>query len=170
MKTIKNIILLNVITVLFACQNNGHEEIDIYGKWWSYDISQAEYCEYNIDKDSIRNFSHSMGNSRPMEYKIDRDTLYYLNGKFIINMISKNQFALTIGDITDTLARLSDSIITFHTIDYKNDSIFNSFYTQFTERAHTNWIKYGYVTKKQLKESFMKENDIEEEIILINKK
>jgi len=170
MKTTKNIIILSTIVILFACQTNRPDNAEINGKWWSYNISETEYCEYDIDKDSIGSFSHYTGNFPRIDYNIDNDTLYYLNGKFIINMISKNQFSLTNGNATDTLTRLPDSIITFHTIDYHNDSVFDLFYIEFQKRAYDCWVKYGYVTEEELRNSFIEKKDIKEEIILMNKK
>ena len=85
-------------------------------------------------------------------------------------MISKNQISLIIRNRTDTLNRLPDSIITFHTIDYHNDSIFDLFYIGFQKRAHDCWVKYGYVTEEELRNSFIEKGDIKEEIILKNEK
>ncbi len=170
MKITKNIIALSTIVFLFACQMNRPDNAEIKGKWWSYNISEKEYREYDIDKDSIGGFSYNMGNFPRIDYSIDNKTLYYLNGKYIINMISKNQFSLTNGNITDTLTRLPDSIITFHSIDYRTDSVFDLFYIGFQKRAQDCLVKYGYVTEKELRNSIVEKKEIKEEIILMNKK
>ncbi len=170
MKITKNIIALSTIVFLFACQTNRPDNAEIKGKWWSYNVSEKEYREYDIDKDSIGGFSNYTGNFSRIGYSIDSDTLYYLNGKFIINMISKNQFSLTNENRTDTLTRLPDSIITFHSIDYRTDSVFDLFYIGFQKRAQDCFVKYGYATEKEHKTSMIEKKDIKEEIILMNKK
>ncbi len=155
---------------LSSCKTDKLEEIDIVGKWWSYDMSETEYIEYDIDMNSIGVFSQYGGNGFLLSYKISNDTLYFREGEFKVRMISENQFTITIRDKTDTLTRLPDSLTTFHTIKYKDDSIFNSYYTQFTDRAYDCWIKYGYVTEEELKNSFIEADEIEDKIIPINKK
>ena len=131
-----------------------NEGINIQGKWYSYDIEETEYCEYDINKESIGIFTHYYGNRGLQEYKIDQDTLYFLQVKFILRVISENQFTITIRGKTDTLTRLPDSIITFNMIDYKDDSIFDVFYDKFSKRAYNFWLTYGYITKEEYEEHF----------------
>jgi len=164
------IIVLIFLTSLFSCRPEKIENIDISGKWWSYNISETEYCEYDIDKDSLGRFSHYDGNSPPMVYRVEKDTLYYRDFKFKLDVISENQFTIALQNRTDTLTRLPDSINTFHTITYKDDSIFDTFYSQYTNRAHDCWIKYGYVTREELENSILKEGEIDEKIITENNK
>ena len=169
----KSRILISVFALLIvisSCHVNKNEDINIFGKWYGYNISETEYCEYDIDKESIGALSHYYGTVGLKKYRIIKDTLFYLEGEFTLKVISENQFTMTIRGETDTLTRLPDSVITFHTIDYHNDSIFNSFYEQFERRAYDSWIKYGYLTEKELEESIIKKGEIKEEIILINQK
>jgi hypothetical protein len=170
MRIIINILILISLAILYSCQSNKVEKIEIIGKWKGYNISENEYFECDIDKDTIGCFTHYSGNGGLREYKILKDTLFFRGEQFILKVISENQFSITNRGDTDTLTRLPDSVTTYHTITNRNDSIFNLFYKQFERRAYDSWIKYGYVTEEKLKESIINEGEIKEEIIMINEK
>ena len=161
MKTAIIISAFAFFIICSSCNENKPSEIKIIGKWWKYDIPEKEYNEFDIDEKSIGIFSHGMGNIGMTEYNIDGDTLYFREGKFNIKFISDNQFIMSINGHTDTLNRLSDSITTFNVIDHHNDSVFDIFYDRFQNRAYETWIKYGYVTREELENSFIEyeEND-----------
>jgi hypothetical protein len=170
MRKPRNIIAIISMTIFLSCQTNKVENVDISGKWWTYNISETEYCEFDIDKNTIGEFCLYGGNSPSSEYKIDKDTLHFLDQKFILKVISKSQFTLTSQNRTDTLTRLSNTIQTFREIENRSDSIFNLFYTEFTDRAHNCWTRYGYVNERELENSLIKDGVIEEELIQENKK
>ena len=170
MRIIINILILISLTILYSCQSDEVGKIEIIGKWKGYNISENEYFECDIDKDTIGCFTHYSGNSGLREYKVSKDTLFFRGEKFILKVISEDQFSMANGSATDTLTRLPDSIITFYTIDYYNDSIFDLFYFGFQRRAYECWVKYGYVTEEELRNSFIEKGDIKEEIIFINEK
>lgn len=154
--------------MLISCQTEKKEDIDIVGKWKGYIVSENDYCEYDIDKDSIGIFYHSGGNGGLIEYKIEKDTLFFQEEKFTLEVISENLFTMTIRGKTDTLTRLPNSIITFHSIEYQNDSIFDNFYEKFQNRVYESWIEHGYVTEEELRNSFIKKGNIKEKITHLN--
>jgi len=169
MKKILNYIILvfSTLLILLSC-NNKKQHDNIYGIWFSYSVVDKEYSEFDIDKNNIGVYSHYGGNLGMLNYKLINDTLIYKDSKFKLNMISENQFVLISEERFDTLTRLPDSVITYNSITPMNDSIFKIFYGDFEQRAFNSWIKYGYVTKKELQESLNDTTEIIEEIILID--
>ena len=162
--------MLILVLFLISCRQHENLKLDITGKWWYYDTAWQNYAEYDINQKTIGIFSHIGGNSGLSAYKIENDTLYFNGGKFEIRNISDYKLLLSIRDRIDTLTRLPDSVSTYNTINNKNDSVFNKFYEQFVNRAYKCWIKYGYVTEEELERSFISNDSIKEEKILINKK
>jgi len=169
MKICLNILLIIFLTYLLSCQNSKVEKDIIIGKWKGYNFSENEYFELDVNENTIGSFSHYGGNGGLREYRIAKDSLFFNETEFKMEIISKNQFTLTSSGEVDTLTRLPDSIFTYHTIQNYTDSTFNLFYKQFESRAKESWIKNNYVPEKELKKSIIKEEEIKEDIIMIDK-
>ncbi len=135
MRSIKNIALFITLAGLLSCGRGKPKQTDIIGKWWSYKTAQNEYSEYDIDKNTIGIFMYPAGNGGRSSYELIKDTLIFRGLSFKVEMLSEDQFTLTFFDKIDTLTRLPDSVITFHSVPHMNDSTYKIFYDSFQQRA-----------------------------------
>jgi len=163
-------VLILIISISADSCTKTTENIDISGKWYTFS-EDYDYTEYEITSNEIHPFSHSMGNMAFSDYEIKGDTLTCISMQYskAIRKVSDSIFIMTNADKVDSFFKLDESVITFHEINYQDDSIFNIFYEQFTERAYNCWIKYGYFTEEELQQSFIDTNTIEETLIPINR-
>jgi len=118
-----------------SCKGGGPKEINIVGKWWTYKPPANEYVEYDIDQNTIGIFMYPAGDGGVSNYKLTKDTLLFRGLSFRIKMLSKDRFTLSFYDKTDTLTRLPDSVLTFHSVPEMNDSVYQIFYDAFKQRA-----------------------------------
>ena len=135
MKTTFNIILFILLTGLLSCSGGRPSETDIVGKWWTYKPPANEYVEYDIDANTIGIFMYPAGDGGVSNYELSGDTLHFRGLSFRIKMLSKDRFTLSFFDKTDTLRRLPDTVVTFHSVPDMNDSAYNVFYKAFKQRA-----------------------------------
>lgn len=162
--------------IIFICLtvgdcNQNKQQIDIVGKWYSV-TKENGYEELWIDSAVIHAFSHWLLNQGGHGYKIIGDSLHYINSDLAvkINKLDDSTLYLVSKNFKDTLYRLNDTIQAFHEINYRNDSVFDTFYKQFNERAMNSYINHGIYSIKELEESIIDTVEIEEEIIEINQK
>ena len=167
MKQTKLILIFLILLSLCSCQNS-NEINDITGKWYHFSEEDG-YIEFKINSSEIYAFSHSEGNMPYFGYEIYKDSLRNLNNNISMKIIIIPDSILVLQSTYDTatLVRLPDSIITFHEINSKNDSIITSFYNKFQQRAFKTWIKHGY-TEEDYNKSLIDTCEIDEEILLMN--
>lgn len=122
------------------------DKTQLFGKWSSYS-SDIGYAEYEIDESSIGIFSHYMGNLRLRKYTLEDNLLIIENDlKFRLTIVSDSVINLESKSESYTLNRISNSSLkTFHSIDSKNDSIFNNFYQDFEKRAYQEMKDRGLI-------------------------
>jgi hypothetical protein len=135
MRTVVNIVLFITLAGLLSCGRGTPKQTDIIGKWWSYKTTGKEYSEYDIDKNTMGIFMYPAGNGGRSDYELVNDTLIFRGLKFKVEMLSGDQFTLTFYDKIDTLTRLPDSVVTFHSVPHMNDSAYKIFYDSFQQRA-----------------------------------
>ena len=152
----KTFILLIAIILFNSCQKT-NEKINIIGKWSTYSKGVG-YMEFEIDSSNIGLFSHSGGNLGLKKYEIKDDSLIIFYGdrmSFKIEKLSDSLLILKNVNMIDSLRKMNKTIMTYHEIDSRNDSLFDIFYEKFEKRAYKKWIKSGYVTDDELKNSFL---------------
>jgi len=162
--------LFVIFLVLCTCQKS---EVlpNLIGKWYTLSTEEG-YAELEIDSNEIKIYSEFHANLPHIRYTIDGDSIKYLNYDYSVGfrILSDTMIILSTSEIVDTLISLHESIITFHEIDYHNDSIFNFFHDQFLQRAKQCWINNVFGTEEEYEKSIIDFGDIEEEIIPINRK
>jgi len=153
----KKIFIILIATILFNSCEETNEKINIIGKWSTYS-KDTGYMEFEIDSSNIGLFSHSMGNLGVKKYEIKDDSLIIFFGErmsFKIGKLSDSLLILKNANQIDSLRKMSKTVMTYHEIDAKNDSLFDIFDRKFVKRAYKKWIETGYVTEDELKNSFL---------------
>ncbi|AMC10296.1 hypothetical protein Lupro_03065 [Lutibacter profundi] len=151
----KNIFILLTVIILFNSCKKTNGKININGKWNTLSNGFG-YMEFDIDSDKIGIFSHLDGDLGLIEYKLLNDSLFIgSNTSFKIEKISDSLIILKNISQNDTLRKMNKTIMTYHEIDSKNDSLLDIFYEKFEKRIYKKWIKSGYVTEDELKNSFL---------------
>ncbi len=172
MKQIINLLIVIVVVTIYSFNSNSKYH-NIIGKWYSYSEEEG-YTEWDIDSTEIGIFSHYSANLGKIRYKIENDTIYYVDYNYTIKILSLSDSVLVLDSKSgrDTLYRLNDRIVTYNNIDYSNDSIFNGFYHKFVKRAFKMQLKFGYITKDEYEriqngqDTFLRKD----EIIKLNRK
>jgi hypothetical protein len=146
---------LMILISVNSCDSSKTEK-GILGKWYSITKDDG-YVEFNITTTDLSVFSDIMGNKGQFEYKIEEDTIRYLNNNFSakITRIGHEILVLKYKNCIDSLFRLNDSIISFNEINNKNYSAFSNFIKNFQQRHLENLVKHGYTTEEHLKSSFI---------------
>ena len=158
--------ILLISTILVYSCTPKKEKMDISGKWSSFSKEDG-YVEFEVDSSEVASFWHYMGNQLKRRYKIENDTLRYLDYELSakVTILSDTSLILKSLNRCDTLFRLNDTILTFNEINFKDTITFNKFYHNFEQRAWKSWIDNGYVNEKKLKKSFIDSLNIKEIIL-----
>ena len=153
----KKIFIILITLLLFNSCNKTNKKVDIIGKWNTYS-KDVGYMEFEIDSSNIGLFSHNGGNLGLKKYEIKDDSLIIFYGErmtFKIEKLSDSLLILKNVNKIDSLKKMDNSLMTYHSIDFKNDSIFKIFSKKFTKRAFEKWINIDYITEEELKNSFL---------------
>ena len=153
----KKIFIILIAIILFNSCKKTNEKINIIGKW-STSSKEVGYMEFEIDSSNIGLFSKIGGNLGVKKYEIKDDSLIIFYGErmsFKIEKLSDSLLILKKVNMIDSLRKMSKTVMTYHEIDSKNDSLFDIFYEEFEKRAYKKWVESGYVTEEELKNSFL---------------
>jgi len=152
----KKIIIILIALILLSSCIKTNEKININGKWSTLS-KDAGYMEFEIDNGKIGMFSHYGGNLGLIEYKLLNDSLFIgSNTSFKVEKITDSLIILKNISQNDTLRKIDKTIMTYHEIDSKNDSLFNIFYERFEKRAYKKLIEKGDLTENDYKSHFKK--------------
>jgi len=137
------------IFILSACHSPNPKKIDgnknvLIGKWHRFSTANG-YSEFDIDSQYVVFYNQKVGRFK-LPYKIENDSLKYLNKDYVAKITNYGDSVLLEGnDSTEAvLHRFKEPNIPFKTIPEQKDSLsFASYIADFDKRLISEFEKAG---------------------------